>query len=126
MTNQPSIKPIVFYDGACPLCSKEIAHYKNCTGASALNWLDISQSESELKHYDLNYDQAMRRFHVLSPEGHFHVGAYGFVYLWSFLKPYRILSLLLTRLKLVKPLNWCYLKFADWRIKDKCDESCSL
>jgi predicted DCC family thiol-disulfide oxidoreductase YuxK len=126
MIKQPSTKPIVFYDGACPLCSKEIAHYKKCSGASELNWLDISQSTSELKHYDLDYDQAMRRFHVLSPEGQFHVGAYGFVYLWSFLKPYRFISLLLTRLKLVKPLNWFYLKFAHWRIKDKCDESCGL
>lgn len=95
-----------------------------------MNWLDISKAGSELMQYDLNYNldykQAMQRFHVLSPEGQFHIGAYGFVYLWSYLTPYKLLSSFLTRLKLVRPLNWFYLKFAEWRIKDKCDEHCGL
>ncbi|MEJ2212714.1 MAG: DUF393 domain-containing protein [Gammaproteobacteria bacterium] len=126
MKSPASNKPVVFYDGACPLCSKEIAHYKKCTGASQITWLDISREVTVLEKFNLSYDAAMRQFHVLSPQGQFHVGAYGFVYLWSFLKPYRLLSQLLTRLRLVKPLNWLYLKFADWRIRDKCNENCSL
>ena len=126
MTSTTTDRPIVFYDGACPLCSKEIAHYKKCTGADKVNWLDISVAGSELNQYELDYKEAMQRFHVLSPEGHFHIGAYGFVYLWSFLRPYRFLGQVLTRLKLVRPLNWFYLKFADWRVRDKCDESCGL
>lgn len=126
MKNLASNKPVVFYDGGCPLCSKEIAHYKKCTGASQLTWLDISREATTLEKFNLSYDAAMQQFHVLSPQGQFHVGAYGFVYLWSFLRPYRLLSQLLTRLRLVKPLNWFYLKFADWRIRDKCNENCSL
>ena len=126
MKIQATIKPIVFYDGACPLCSREINHYKNCSGANKLTWIDISQSKSVLKKYDLDFQQAMQRFHVLSPEGQFHVGAYGFVYLWSFLRPDRLASFLLTRLQLVKPMDWIYLKFADWRFKNQCGTSCNL
>jgi len=126
MPDTPINKPIVFYDGACPLCSKEIAHYKKCRGADQLHWLDISTAVEQLESFHLNYEQAMQRFHVRSPEGEFHIGAYGFVYLWSFLKPYRFIGLLLTRLKLVRPLNWFYIKFANWRMKDRCDESCRL
>lgn len=28
----------VFYDGSCPLCSREIAHYRRLRGAESLKW----------------------------------------------------------------------------------------
>lgn len=117
-------KPVVFYDGACPLCSREIAHYKKRQGAEALHWLDISRPDSDLEKYGLDYNKAMKEFHVLAPGGTFHTGAYGFVYLWSFLRPYRLLSHAVSRLRLVNALNWCYRKFAARRIRQRCDESC--
>ena len=35
-------RPVVFYDGACPLCSREIAHYRRRQDSDDLLWLDIS------------------------------------------------------------------------------------
>jgi predicted DCC family thiol-disulfide oxidoreductase YuxK len=118
-------KPVVFYDGACPLCSREIAHYKKRQGSVNLRWLDISRQDIDLEQYGLDYNRAMKEFHVLSPDGKFHTGASGFVYLWSFLRPYRLLSRIILRLGLIEVLNWCYGKFATRRIRRKCNETCN-
>jgi len=112
-------KPTVFYDGACPLCSREIAHYRQCSGSDVVNWLDISQSREQLAAYDIDYDSAMKRFHVLSPDGTYHTGAYGFVYLWSKLKPYKIFSKLINLFSLASLLDWFYVRFAKWRTTRK-------
>ena len=34
----------VFYDGACPLCRREIAFYRRRRGAARIRWLDISRA----------------------------------------------------------------------------------
>mgnify|MGYP000446977673 CR=1 FL=1 len=33
-------RPLVFYDGSCPLCRREIAHYRRQDRAGALGWVD--------------------------------------------------------------------------------------
>ena len=116
-TSEKEAKPIVFYDGACPMCRKEIAHYRNNTDAGNINWIDISEHKDELEKYDLNYEDAMRRFHVMAPDGQFHVGAYGFVYMWSKLKFYRFISRMIVKLRITRVLNWAYKHFANWRIR---------
>lgn len=112
-------KTTVFYDGACPLCSREIAHYRNCSGSDEVNWLDISQSKEQLDAYGIDYDSAMKRFHVLSADGTYHTGAFGFVYLWSILKPYKALSALINFFHLGSLLDWFYMRFATWRTQRK-------
>jgi len=112
-------KTTVFYDGACPLCSREIAHYRQCSGSDDVNWLDISQSKEQLAAYDIDYDSAMKRFHVMSGDGTYHTGAHGFVYLWSMLKPYKALSAFIRFLRLGSLLDWFYVRFAAWRVKRK-------
>ena len=36
--------PKVFYDGACPLCIREIAFYKRRKGADGVTWVDVSDA----------------------------------------------------------------------------------
>ncbi|MFT6308343.1 MAG: putative DCC family thiol-disulfide oxidoreductase YuxK, partial [Halioglobus sp.] len=31
----------MFYDGACPLCSREVAHYRRIDTNNNVSWLDI-------------------------------------------------------------------------------------
>ncbi|NNJ91244.1 MAG: DUF393 domain-containing protein [Gammaproteobacteria bacterium] len=119
VTSKEKSRPTVFYDGACPLCSREIAHYRQCSGSDDINWLDISQSKEQLQAYEIDYDSAMKRFHVLSPDGTYHTGAFGFVYLWSKLKPYKALSKLINLFSLASLLDWFYVRFAKWRTKRK-------
>ena len=36
-------RPVVFYDGGCPLCRREIAHYQRIDRERRIQWTDIQQ-----------------------------------------------------------------------------------
>ena len=42
---QTSKSLTVFFDGSCPICSKEINFYKMRAGADELSWVDVSDEE---------------------------------------------------------------------------------
>jgi 3-demethoxyubiquinol 3-hydroxylase len=75
----------VYFDGACPVCSKEIAYYQRQAGAQACEWIDASRcTELELGS-DLTRDAALGRFHVRHPNGALISGMGGFAALWKVL-----------------------------------------
>ncbi len=120
------VKPTVFYDGSCPLCSREIRHYRRLRGAGQIMWVDVSAADASLPH-GLNRESAMARFHVLDAGGEWQTGAYGFAELWSHLPAYRWLSILLQKLRLLPLLNRFYSRFARWRLNRSCTEdSCGM
>ncbi len=110
----------VFYDGECPLCRREIRHYRHLRGADRLLWVDITQEETMLDAHGLRRENAMARFHVRDASGIWHIGAWGFVELWSHLPAYRWLARLLRGLRLVGILDRVYNRFARWRLKRRC------
>ena len=108
----------VFYDGLCPLCSREIAHYRRLRGADTLlHWVDITQDEHVLAEYGLQREAAMARFHVRDAAGRWQTGAWGFAELWSHLPAYRWLARSLRTLRLLPLLDWVYSGFARWRVR---------
>lgn len=113
-------KATVFYDGQCPLCSREINHYKSLRGADHLIWIDITQDHESMNSHGLQLANAMARLHVLGTAGEWHTGAWGFIELWSHLPGYRWLSRLLRLFRLVPALDWIYTRFAGWRLKHRC------
>lgn len=115
-------KPIVFFDGGCPLCRREINHYRRMRSAENLTWIDISHPESGLEHYGLDLQLAMRRFHVLDANGNWQTGAFGFAEMWSKLSGYRLLAAVLRFFHLLPLLDFFYVKFAGWRLQRRCDE----
>lgn len=112
---------IVFFDGGCSLCRREIDHYRRRRGADRLLWIDITQDDVMLSTHGLSQEQAMARFHVRDASGFWHTGAWGFVELWSHLPAYRWLASLLRKLRLVGLLDRFYSRFADWRLRRRCD-----
>ncbi len=112
---------IVFFDGGCPLCSREIAHYRGLQAIGAIDWLDVSVAGVDLASYGITQEQAMRRFHVMDAEGNMHTGADGFVALWSQLPGYRWVSRLARGMGLVGLMDWFYSKFASWHFKRRCE-----
>ena len=40
---------VVLYDGACPVCSREIAHYRRRKGSERINWVDIRTDAKSLE-----------------------------------------------------------------------------
>jgi predicted DCC family thiol-disulfide oxidoreductase YuxK len=122
-----SLKPVVFYDGSCPMCSREIRHYQRLRGADKLLWIDIAEDNTSLMAYGLDKDVAMARFHVMDKSGAWQTGAFGFAELWFHLPAYRWLAVLFRKLRLLPLLDKAYTRFASWRLRRSCkDGSCDI
>ncbi len=122
----PSVKPVVFFDGGCSMCSREIAHYRKLRGADQIRWIDVSGANSAINQYGLSRSIAMARFHVLDKNGCWQIGAWGFAELWSHLPAYRWLAHIVRSLHMLPILDLAYNHFARWRLRKRCvNESCS-
>ena len=111
----------VFYDGQCPLCSREIHHYQRLRGSDRVSWIDISSDQAALEAHQLQRETAMARLHVRDASGQWHTGAWGFAELWSHLPAYRWLAKTIRALRLLPALDRIYTRFARWRIRRRCD-----
>ena len=85
---RPDEKIAVYFDGGCPLCSVEIAHYAGQRGGDALDFVDASDPRTSLG-CGLGRDDAMRRFHVRLGDGRVLSGAAAFVAIWETLPGWR-------------------------------------
>ena len=82
-------RPVVLFDGGCPLCRREIAHYRKLRAAQGVRWVDITMTDDLESRYGIGAEAAMARFHVRDGHGRWQTGAVAFVELWSHLGPYR-------------------------------------
>lgn len=119
-------RPVVLFDGGCPLCAREIAHYRRLDGAQRIAWIDIAGTPDLEQRYGIRRDQAMQRLHVRDRHGRWLTGAWAFAELWSHLPGYRIAGAALRRLRLLPVLDRAYGPFARWRLAARCkDGACS-
>jgi predicted DCC family thiol-disulfide oxidoreductase YuxK len=119
-------RPIVFYDGGCPLCHREIAHYRRIDSAGKLHWVDAPSEPGTLDRHALSLEQAMAELHVLDGNGNWHRGVDAFLVIWQQLPAYRWLAKMVTALGLQPPLAFVYRHFAAWRYRQRCEaESCT-
>lgn len=123
---QSAAKPVVLFDGGCPLCRREIAHYRRVAGADRLEWVDIASHPALEQTYGVTPAAAMARFHVRRVDGSWATGAYGFAEVWGNLSGYRLLATIVCRLGLLPLLDWAYVRFAGWRLRRRCgDQGCT-
>lgn len=108
-------KTTMFYDGGCPICRREVAHYQRLDAAKRIRWVNIDGEPEALDAVGISHPEAMRRLHVLNREGELLKGAHAFATIWSELPYYRGVSQLVTHLRLLKPLELLYGLFARWR-----------
>ena len=84
--------PTVYYDGACPLCRREIAHYRGRPGTEAVAWVDVSICPPEALGPGLTREAALARMHVRAADGSLVSGARAFAALWAALPGFRRLG----------------------------------
>ncbi len=84
----------VYFDGACPLCSREIATYRGARGGDQLQWVDAAACEGAALGPALTREAALARLHVRLPDGRLISGARAFVAIWEQLPAFRALALL--------------------------------
>lgn len=78
----------VYFDGACPICRREIAYYRTRKGAADMNWVDVAATGVAELGADLDPVAALTRLHVRREDGSLVSGAEAFATLWSRLPAY--------------------------------------
>lgn len=81
----------VYYDGNCPLCRAEIAHYRRQQGAEVINFANVADQETILPT-GLDRKAALARFHVRDLDGNVVSGAAAFRLVWRVLPQWRLLA----------------------------------
>lgn len=82
----------VYHDGACPICSVEIGHYKTLAGADRIRFVDAASAAEDEFGVALDRDKALARFHARLADGRLVSGAEAFAELWQALPRYRRLG----------------------------------
>jgi demethoxyubiquinone hydroxylase (CLK1/Coq7/Cat5 family) len=96
----PAPPLVVLYDGACPLCAREIAHYRGLPALQPLAWVDVSALPEGPVADRLTRCEALTRMHVVAPDGSVVSGARAFMAMWARLPRWRWLA----RVAAVPPL----------------------
>lgn len=124
-------KPILFYDGSCPLCKKEINHYVRIDKDKKVDWIDISTDTLLLKQFEISHSDAMKQLHVIDQNGDLFIGVDAFMTIWQFLPYYQHLKQAVTLLHIKRLMIWAYDIFVKQRYKNylqrqACSTSCKL
>ena len=74
---------LVIYNDTCPICAREIGHYRARTEAAgaAVRYAPIGSEDARAA--GLSVDSAARRLHVIDGDGRRHAGLDAFLLLWA-------------------------------------------
>ncbi len=95
-------KPTLYYDGGCPVCSREVAMYRRQPGAQDVCWVDASRCDAADLGPGLSRDAAMSKLYLRLPDGRLVSGAMAFATLWQSLPRLACLGRLLG----ARPVVW--------------------
>jgi ubiquinone biosynthesis monooxygenase Coq7 len=101
----------VYFDGACPLCSKEIASYQKLRGAERVNWVDASKCAEHEFGPQLRRADALARLHLRDANGDLVSGAAAFIAMWSQFPALAKIAALLNKRVFIRSLDVIYQLF---------------
>lgn len=105
----------VYYDGACPLCRREVGFYRKLRGAERIDWIDVSVCADDLLPSGTTRRALLKRFHVRLANGALRSGAAGFVEIWARITLFKPLALLAAVPGMARLLEAGYLGFLRLR-----------
>lgn len=105
----------VYYDGGCPVCTREIGFYRRRRGAERIQWVNLAHCEDQELGEGLSREAAYARLHARRPEGELISGAAAFAALWQALPAFRAAGRLAALPGMVHTLEWGYRFFLKVR-----------
>ena len=111
------IPHLVFYDDACPLCTKEIHHYRKLETKHPIQWVPIHQDKETVNQFGFEKQALLERLHVVRGDGVIVTGASAFATIWYSIKRYHWAGKLVYKFNLIPVLEIAYKHFAKWRFK---------
>lgn len=118
---EPAPKPVsqapsltVLYDGACPLCRREIGVYRGLQANTPVCFADISDAAQPLPP-GTTRAELLARFHVRTGDGQLLSGAQAFLALWGALPGWRWLAFLGRLPGAAWAMERTYRLFLRWR-----------
>jgi predicted DCC family thiol-disulfide oxidoreductase YuxK len=105
----------LYYDGGCPVCTREIGFYQRRRGAERIRWVNLSQCEDSDLGADLSRDDAYVRLHARRPDGQLVSGARAFAAMWQALPAFHLAGRIAALPGMVQTLEWAYRGFLKVR-----------
>jgi predicted DCC family thiol-disulfide oxidoreductase YuxK len=102
----------VWFDGACPLCRREIALMRRLDRRGAIAFVDVAQGADPSCPIDRS--ALLARFHA-EEDGMVHDGAAAFAAMWRVIPLLRPLGLLARNDAVLRVLEAAYLRFLKLR-----------
>lgn len=113
-------QPIMFYDGGCALCRREVALYRWLDRQQRIQWLDITHRPQVLTAFGIELDSAMRELHVIDARGQTQTGVDAFITLWQSMSGFGWLARLARQQRVYRLLEGGYDRFARRRYRKRC------
>lgn len=85
-------KIMVYYDGACPRCLRELAFYERFERGRRVAWFNIVGNEPGLRALGIDPDEALKRLHLRMPDGKIVKDMDAFIVLWDQVPLFRPLA----------------------------------
>ena len=97
----------VWYDGACPLCTREIALMRRLDRAGRIEFVDVAEPGASCP---IDPAVLLARFHARE-DGMLLSGAAAFAAMWRAIPVLRPLGLLARNRRVLSVLEWAYVRF---------------
>ena len=111
----PAEQWTVYFDGLCPLCSREIEHYRKQRGAERIRFVDICAGDFNAAAESLDPRLIHKVMHVRDPQGRLWTGVDAFIQIWTALPAFNGFA----RAAKIGPIRFClnigYVAFATIR-----------
>lgn len=120
LATPPAATLEVFYDGGCPACRREMAHYHAQPGAEAIRFTDAVSETARLAELGLAPIDAVATLHALDADGRWHIGMPAFREIWRRLPRYAPWARRFSWLIDSRALAWAYAVFCRLRLPKRC------
>ena len=87
----------VYFDGLCPVCSREVALYRRLVSPDRMSWRDLASGPAALTDESFDLEAALSLLHVRDRAGRLHIGLPAHLVMWDELPVLKWLAALLRR-----------------------------